>query len=286
MNKLYILIPLIAFFCSSCSFTDNEELNAFYLDVPKPVLSTVYEKEGYASHNIKHIWLTTDNRLIGIFPVPGLLPIRWTKKETNVQFSFGVNDSGDNDSSIEYPFYEPVSTIIVSDPGEIKNLPITFKYNPKTVFDINEDFEKSNHIFTQDLDGNNNTKIKIVNTDKAGGQKSGLIELNVNNRTAEFSTPFYFNGKANKQGAVYFEFDYKSDEDILIGYEIVNNKNIISEYKIGMKKSATWKRAYINFSEEISKPNVEEYKIILRTTYSGKEENPKIFIDNVKLLHF
>jgi hypothetical protein len=284
-TDLYFLLIVLLF--SSCSLTENDSTNVFFLDVEKPILTTNYDKEGFSTHNIKHIWATADNQLIGVFPLGSKIPIPFNNRIAPLQLTFGINDSGDNDSSIEYPFFQPYFQDV--DPkksAEVLIKPST-AYVPNAKFDFNEDFEKTAHIFTKDLDGDNDTRVSFSSSDKVGGAQSGVIELDGDNKIVEFTTANYFDVSNYEKGPLYVEFDYKSQEDLFIGYDIITKSNLITEYKIGLKRSDIWKRMYISFGEELSKPEIEKYRIAFKSIYTGSGGlKSRIFIDNLKLIHF
>jgi hypothetical protein len=289
-NQLIKLIFFISIsiILPSCSLFDNEDPKVAFIQIDKPIMILDAAKEGSSSHNIKHAWAAIDNKLIGVFPIPGSVPAIIQNQQTSIQVNWGVNDSGDNDSSVEYPFFNPVNIDVPLTPNQVVKFPSSVTYVKSAKFDVVEGFEQNFHNFTKDLDGNSNSNLVLSSKDKFTGQKSGLLVTNANEKIAEVTTGNYYSATNNKKGAVWLEFDYKSDETLFVGYDINTNNASITEYKIGLRPSQNWNRAYINFTEELSDLKVKEYRVAFKTAFTAPRglTSSETFLDNIKLIHF
>jgi hypothetical protein len=281
-------ITILFLLFSSCSIFDNEDANVAFVEVTNPIMEVNIVKEGAASHGIKHAWATIDNNLIGVFPIPNKIPAILKNTKTSIQINWGVNDSGDNDSSVEYPFFNPVIIDATLTPNQVLSFPSKVTYVKNAAFDVVEGFESLNHVFTKDLDEDSNTKLLLSTKEKVSGERSALLTITKDNKIIEVTTSNYFNAANNKKGAVWVEFDYKSDEDLFVGYDLITAGAEITEYKIGLRPSKTWKRAYVNLSDEISSSKVQEYRVAFKSAFTGQSGNSiaEIYLDNIKLIHF
>jgi hypothetical protein len=286
MRVLYLVF--LSFLTLSCSIFDNDNPDVAFINVDSPVMNTNVVKEGLPTHSIKHAWATINNNLIGVFPIPGKVPAILNGNNTNLQINWGVNDSGDKESSIEYPFFEPIKLDVSLTPNQNYILPSKVTYVKNAVFDVVESFESNSQAFTKDLDENVNSKLVLTTKDKLSGDKSGLIALDEKNNVVEFTTFNYFSAANNKKGALWLEFDYKSEEDLFIGYDISTANAFITEYKIGLRPTPTWKRAYIDLTKELSDSRVKEYRVAFKAAYTGAKGKAvtEIYLDNIKLIHF
>lgn len=285
LNKIIAFIAILLCF-NSCSLFDNDSFNPAYLILENPALST-RSNEGDPVHDIKDVWVFIDGKLLGIFPLPAKVPVITTGKEMNILISAGVKENGDINSSFEYPFMTRIEKNVVLNEGKEEKIPLNFSYKTDIKFDIVEGFETSFQQFTQDIDGNTETRFSFTTEDKVSGQKSGIVTLNNSNKDFEVTTVNYFNNSQNAKGSVFLEFDYKCDENLLIGTDVIENQTQFTSYKVILSKTTEWKRAYINFSDEISNPNTDFYRVMFGAGYERIDNvDSKIYLDNIKLIHF
>jgi hypothetical protein len=289
-NQLIKLFFCLSFsiILTSCSLFDNEDPKVAFIQIDKPVMTLDAAKEGASTHNIKHAWAAIDNKLIGVFPIPGSVPAIIKNEQTNIQVNWGVNDSGDNDSSAEYPFFNPVTIDVPLTSNQIIKFPSNVTYVKSAKFDVVEGFEQNFHNFTKDLDGNSNSNLVLSSKDKFTGQKSGLLVTNADAKIIEVTSGNYFSADNNKKGAIWLEFDYKSDETLFVGYDIATSSSLVTEYKVGLRPTKNWNRAYINFTEELSDLRVKEYRVAFKVAFTapGGNLSSETFLDNIKLIHF
>jgi hypothetical protein len=277
---------LLLLFISSCTFSDNDSFEPAYLILSDPQI-TVRTDEGAPVNGIQDAWVFADGQLIGVFPLPAKVPLITTGKAMQIQINAGVKENADRNISAEYPFFTPLVTTLTPEPGKAYTIPLDYQYKDETYFDFTEGFETSLHLLTNDLDGNTETRLSISNEDAVFGNKSGLVKLTRDNDDAEFTLESFLSNNNNKRGAVYLEFDYKSEEVIYVGTQINTQGAEILQYKVLLLPTDTWKRAYINFSDEISAPNVVSYRPVFRVIFEDdQKEFTKTYFDNIKLVHF
>ena len=57
--------------------------------------------------------------------------------------------------------------------------------------------------------------------------------------------------------------------------------------KLGLRPKSDWNKVYIDLAPEISVSQLEQYRVFFSVQYSGSGgEVQKVYIDNVKLIHF
>lgn len=280
----YGAVFIILFY--SCTFTDTDSNVPAYLQLENPQL-TVRQDEGAPVTGIQDAWVIVDGQLLGVFPLPAKVPVITTGKEQIIQINAGVKENADRNISVEYPFYSPVKKNVTLSPGETYKIDLNYQYKDEAYFDYTEGFETSLHLLTKDLDGNSETRLSITNEDAVFGNRCGVVTVSEANDDAEFTNESFISNVNNKRGAVYLEFDYRSDEVIYIGTQLNTTSSEILQYKVLLVPSQTWKRAYVNLTNEISAPNVISYRPVFRVLYDNRQkESTKAYFDNIKLVHF
>lgn len=278
-------VAFVLFF-SACTFSDNDSYTPAYLLLSDPAI-TVRPDEGAPVSGIQDAWVIIDGQLLGVFPLPAKVPVIPTGKEMAIQITAGVKENADRNISVEYPFYQPLKTSLTPVAGESYTIDLDYQFKDETYFDFTEGFENSLHLLTYDLDGNTESKLTLTSEDKAFGNKAGLVVVDKENDDVEFTNESYFSNNNNKGGNVYLEFDYKSEEAIYVGTQVNTFGAEVLQYKVLLAPSDVWKRAYINLTDEISRPGVVSYRPVFRVLYEKKQKAfSKAYLDNAKLVHF
>jgi hypothetical protein len=269
-----------------CTFFDRDDQALSFIRINEASLEPT-ANSGFPSHKITDAWVYVDQQLIGVFPIPSTVPVYTNEsQDKDIMIGPGVKPNGLNSNSIEYPFYErlKINTKLKASDTLLANLKTRFSSISK--FDIVEDFEVSNS-FTQELDGNLDTKVERVLDSSNGGRYVGRILLDSKNTDLEVAHNLEFLGINNKQGKVFFELDYKSNELFFVGVILRQGTTFAKSYQLGIAPSNTWNRIYVDLTELISKQTVEGYKIVLAAKVSNSTaSNREILIDNIKLVHF
>jgi hypothetical protein len=281
---LWSLSILSILLLTSCAITDQDSYEPAYLILGEASIATK-PSQGASCSSIKDAWVVVNGQLLGVFPLPAKVPIITTGKPVEIQINAGVKENADRNISVEYPFFKPISKTLDLQPNKSFTIDTKFEYKENVIFDFIEDFESNTTLLSEDIDKNTNTKIAISSKDKSKGLHSGLILLDKTNKDAEVSTSIFYTN--TNKGNIYVEFDYKNQENIAVGAEVVRSGSIITEYKVLLTKSTEWKRAYINLSDKIAVPQVSGYRLLIGSSYENIGNNPsEIYIDNVKLIHF
>ena len=93
---------------------------------------------------------------------------------------------------------------------------------------------------------------------------------------------------------VYLEMNYKSDVDVfvgLVGFETGGPIAGTTVYEAGFRARSEWNKIYFNLSRTIFDSRFPQYQIILQAAIPVQNGVPekkvaKVWIDNVKLVHF
>lgn len=282
-NPLYLYLLLIGTF-SSCTLFPPEEARFGYLEIPDVTLQTS-PSAGFPSHAIRDVWVYADGEDLGVYALPATIPVLSGTESKKFQVRGGVKVNGNNATSREYPFFNEV--VLNEVVGEDQNISrnINFTYKSEAVFDLVEDFESGNQ-FDNEVDGDAQTYVQRVAGQSPYGNHCGYIRLSGANDAIEVSHSASFPNSNNKKGAVFLEFDYKCDEKIFVGTILDEGGLLVKDYKILVTETDTWKKFYLDLTEEISNSNVIRYKVVFSSTLISGGTEANIYLDNIKLIHF
>lgn len=248
--------------------------------------------QGSSSSSIIDAWPSVDGQLLGANNLGATFPVILDPNVTNnsVKISAGIKENGITNTRIIYPFYKPYVETIQLQPGKIDTFRPTLQYDTTAKVLVIEDFENpSQLIFTDDQDGNPNTELIHQNQEVFEGNYSGLMVLDSANLdcTVATSAHYYNLQPSNTSFPVYIEMDYKTNTPFQVGiiaYYPTGSSEFI--YKGGGNANSSWKKIYFNITQEVYGSAANEFAIVLRALKYPNTDQPLIYLDNIKLLHF
>jgi hypothetical protein len=287
LRYLYIIL-ICNLFLTACELFDKDSFTPAFIEVDKASLLTDLN-QGDGVLRVEEIYLYKNEKLLGVFPIPGKIPIivEGGTEDVELFITAAVRVDGQATTVQEYAFFDPIVKNIKLSEGQTVSVPLEFKYKNDTKFDFVDDFEIGNK-FSTNIDTFSAFDLVETDIDKNTGSKSGLMTTSLKANTMEVTQFAFFDNKNNAQGRVFLEFDYKNEDNLSVGTLLLKSNTIMKEFKIQLQPSKTWNRVYIDLTNEISNQEVIGYKVVLHAQFnsgSGKMENQN-FIDNVKLVHF
>lgn len=277
-NRLVFLLMMALAMFSSCG-EDGEvpayvELSSFNL--------TTGPGEGSASHKITDAWVFVEGQSIGAYQIPAEVPIIGDGP-TKLDIFPVIKENGVQAFSIMYPFYNKMDTLFDLQVAESRPLELSTTYSKDVNFAIIEDFEGS-HFFTQEIDGNDGTKIEIDRAEVFEGTGSGKIVLTQKDSTIEAGWhQFFFPGRG---GTVFIELDYKCNIPFIIGLRGSKDGGFIKLYENFINTKDTWNKIYFNVSDVIEPEVFDQYHpvIVGVRPINLEEDEAVIHVDNFKLI--
>ena len=197
-----------------CSLIDPNQEIPHYIIVPE-VLLVPNDDQGTASNNITDLWVYSMTDVVGVFPLPSVVPILPIDLQDGpVTLLAGIRENGISNSRAPYPFYTTVEYAATGEPGSRDTLvPTISLVEGVRLFPI-EDFENSN-VFNSMVAGPG-----LVRTDAEGavfeGEKSGRMEVNPDNPLIRVRTVEQEYGLASGVPA-FLELDYRCDHSFALG---------------------------------------------------------------------
>ena len=269
---------------SSCSLLDNEQPIPFFIELKNPkVLQPLLNS--FDTHKITDVWVFADGQILGVYPLPARVPVSFFGGAIEITLLAGIRTNGMNETPSFYPFYKSIVKAVVANKNEVISIPLEFQYVSNAKIPVNESFE-FDQCFTIDLDGKSDTNINITNESAVVGTKSAVINFTSLNVFMETGCVRRVSNMENSKGQSFVELDYKGEGEIAVGVAKISRGVIKVEYILFVPGKELWNKIYIDLTGKLSSNDYDEYFIALAASKTGNSQNSKIFIDNVKHLHF
>jgi len=288
--KLLRVLLLPALLWWGCDIINPEEEIPAYIHIKPFDITTNTSTEGTASAKITDGWVTVNGEFLGVYNLPATLPVL-VKGTAEVKVEAGIKDNGVSATPEIYPFYEPHIVTLDLKPTATDTINPSTTYRSDARFAFIEEFETTSNIFTDDIDGNTNTKIVTSFAEAFEGEGAGRIVLSPENPIIQGATAFdeKFQNLQERSVLVYLEMDYKADTDVAWGVvaypqglftppEIIYDPVFVARDE--------WTKIYFNLSQLFFDAQAEEFQITFLAQASGSQDETVILLDNIKLVHF
>jgi hypothetical protein len=275
---------------SSCDIINPEEQIPSYIHLKEMVVEenpNVFH--GSVQQRITNAQVYVNNEYLGVFPLPSTLPVL-AEGTAELIVDPMIQLNGSRTTLGIYPFFERFTAEVDLVRAEVDTVQPTTIYKDGVLFELIEDFETGAQKFSDELDGNENTKVEVTTIDVFEGAFSGVIQLDADNPVVEVGTDLSdLFDLASAQG-IFLEVHYKTDVNILfglIGHDPFTQP--ISRYEYGLFPNDTWNKVYFNLTDLVRSSGFEGYQLSLIGALplengSFTLEEGKIYLDNVKLL--
>ena len=288
LNSKFGTYILLFSLLTACELLNPEEPIPSYIYIESFELDTE-SFQGSSSEKITEAWLTVDEEFLGAYRLPISIPIL-KEGEVEIKLEAGIKDNGITATPEIYPFYAPYRTIVNLKPTETVEIRPRTTYLDGIDFAMVENFEQGFQFFTYDLDGNENTNIIASGAEIFEGGKSGRILLTPENPIIEVATDISRTFKdVTKDGIyVYLELNYKTEAEIAFGL-LGTSEGITTPEKLYepiLFKKDEWNKVYINLTSMIFSLDADEYQVAILSQLPDGMEEARIWLDNIKLIHF
>ena len=283
IKYLYFLSICVMF--TNCTLTDIEQPLPAYLEITDVSITTT-QFQGDPTHKITDVWAYADNQLLGVFELPCKIPILTNGETTDFLIFPGFRNNGERSRSFTYNVMDQLRFTETMSAGDVIQKSLTFSYKDEAKFDFIEGFEGGSHIFTRELDENENSRIIATTEDKKSGAQSGKISLTEENPLISVASIFDYNRIDNAGLDSYFEMDYKNDIPFFVGALYQQEGQLISQPLIVLNPSDEWNKIYIDFTSILSSPVIDKYSVYITTDLESLTESTgTIYLDNLKFVH-
>lgn len=288
--KAIVLFLLTITLTSSCDKKNDTDLIPSYLYIENIGLISTYD-QGTASHNITDAWVYVNETLIGAFELPAKVPILFAG-EQKITVRPGIKINGISNTRAIYPFYtDMVKTIeLVKDSVVNFNEAVT-QYNSSVIFPWLENFDFSG--ITLDTTSKSTVGISKTNDPELifqlpgeDNNNSAFIDMVADSAIFEATSTQSFD-LPNDGSAIFFELNFKTNHDLVVGIFYTSSGIRVQRPLLVLNKTDIWNKIYVNLTVPMyDTPNATNIQIFLGAQKEDGTEEAKIYLDNLKLVHF
>ncbi len=285
MKILYASLTVIFLFLlfSGCSKINPKIEVPSYISIPNYTVnySGTYNNGGPGSshHKFTDVLVYANNKNMGMYPIPCRVPIL-SEGKTDILIKPVIKTNGVSSIRADYPFMKFYSDNPVLKRGENTVVVPVFDYFAGINFRWTENFEGSGYSIV----GNTTTDtcFKRVAYEKFEGNYALEINAGAKDECTLRSSSAYIlpTGGAN----VFLELNYKADQGFevgIIGGASVSDMRVVG----GVNASAGWNKIYLFLTPAVSSPPYNAtYYVYFYIRKDNSVYNPKIYIDNIKLI--
>jgi hypothetical protein len=285
LSYCFFLLIIIFFylFFSSCEIYNPKEAIPSYIKIESVSLTTTPE-QGTNSHNISDVWIYIDDKMIGGFELPAKVPILNEGKHVLKVYP-GIKINGIGSTRGIYPFYTYYSQTINLVKDSTIIIKPSFTYTSSVKFEWKENFEDGG-VSLKTLEDSVMHKSNTENDKVFGGNYCGYINLINNSTTLTYDS--YSSYALPKGIPIYMELNYKCNQAFTVGLHSYSSSGGTEYAVLTINNSNNiWKKIYVNLSNAVNlQPSVTNFYVYFQATKDTNIDNGKIFIDNIKLLHY
>jgi hypothetical protein len=280
--RIFLLVTLFFGLLTSCKKYGPADA-AFYIKSGPVSVSTKKSTQGSGSHKITDLFLYVDGKFQGAYPVGSLLPIVTNNKPVTINVFAGIKNNGISQTRISWTFYKYIEFDTLVESGKTIERPFTFTYDPYLKFEWLEDFD--NPVATTVLNSAvSSGSYQIAPVSESFEGRSLLVQFPSGSGigVAQVESSGYFplpTGSSN----VFLEINYKCNQIFEVGLFGGSERKAA----LNVNPSESWNKIYIQLADAVSNaPVYNSYKVYFRMLKTEEGQDPKLYLDNIKLIHF
>ena len=278
----FVFSVLLASSYSSCDLINPDEQIPSFLRIDSISMATG-NGEGNPDHNIVDAWVYENEKLLGIFELPAVIPIL-VDGEANIRIRGGIKLNGQVGTRIPYLFTEDYLGTISLFPDSVVNINPTLNYQNWVTFDWLEDFDNVGlSLITSDV---SDADIERINGIEAFDGKTLKLALAEDEIIFECKSGVTYELPGSGT-PVLLEFTYRSNHSCVVGLFSRDQGGTFQVPIIVLSASEDWNRIYVNLTDVISSNS----DFINHQPFFGfvRDEDhvgeAYFYIDNIRMLH-
>lgn len=279
--RLILLSFLLAFVCAltSCKKYKPAE-TAFFLKAD-PVTVNPKPSQGTGDHKITDLGVYVNGQFQGTYPINSLLPIVSKGEPVRINILAGIKNNGISDTRVFWPFYDLLQIDTVLPGGTTHTIPITFSYNPSTVFAWQENFDSAVG-YTIKRSAISETSFSIAPASESFEGNSAELLLNNGMTIGQLESSESGYPLPSGSSNVFLEFNYRSNEEFSVG--LIDDSGILRP-ALNINPQTSWNKIYVQLSFAVNSPAVaKNYKVYFRML-KKTADTPRLLLDNIKLVY-
>ncbi|MFZ1524945.1 MAG: hypothetical protein WAT22_09025, partial [Saprospiraceae bacterium] len=90
----------------------------------------------------------------------------------------------------------------------------------------------------------------------------------------------------NARGKSYLELDYKGQGEIAVGLLKITSGLPKITYHLFIPANENWNKIYVELTDQTSANDYSEYGVVMSIRKTGNNPESKVYLDNIKHIHF
>lgn len=268
---------------ASCELINPDETIPAFLKIDSISLSTTLADEGHPDHNITDAWVYDNDKLVGIFELPAVVPIV-RNGLSSIRIRAGIKLNGLVGTRIPLLFTKDYQADLELFPDSALQVNPTLTFRDDATFAWLEDFDAIGLSITTST--NSNASVERINNDEAFDGNSLKMALNASQNIFECQriSPLVLPGGGVP---VIMDFTYRCNHPFVVGLYSTYPGGSVQVPIIVLNPSEDWNHIYVNLTDAISaNPNYDGHRPFFGFLRGdGFEGEIKVYLDNIRLLH-
>lgn len=290
---LFSLLFLSLLGLNSCDIINPEETIPSFIYI-EPFEFEAGPIEGTENQVFPYVQVLIGTENLGFHSVPSRIPLLLEGPQSIDLFP-GISENGISSLTNVYNMIKFNQVEVDLEPTKVDTIQVTYSYKENLVFPIVEPFESELHVFREDLDGDNFTKIELIPEDAFEGNRSARITINKEHPSFDVASERM--ATLPPDGTlVYLEMNYKAENIFSVGVfwtSLAEGRR--SSFTNFINPKEDWNKIYLNFSDIFDFINgqqgVTDWQIGISARIpivDGELEDVErnVWFDNIKLIHF
>lgn len=248
---------------------------------------------GTSSAHIRSVWVESEGKNIGVFPLPAKIPLPLNNPAASVRIYPGVEVNGISSFQAIYEFYKPYERDLNSSFGSTVKWPpmgpAVLEYETWSKIVIVEDFESAGIQLAPSQ--RSDTVWTLTSAERftpplgESNSASGMIILRPGQQIFEAITQQAYVLPRGGQN-VYLEFNYKSTMPFSMGVVANQPGQTTQQSTVTFRDKSVWAKAYVNLVTEVSGfPSAIDYNLFVGAVRTRPDKADTLWLDNLKLVY-
>lgn len=298
--KRLLIFGIITCALFGCKKFDPDETIPAFIKIDNVKIKTSSEQGSNNPSGIKDVWVYVNEEMLGVFELPADIPVL-KSGDCNIKVFAGIKNNGISSEGERYVFlnaFETTSTLI---PEQTITLEPEFTYVSSANFWV-ENFEGPGIKVNTTRNSDVSLQLTTNPNEVFENSQSGYAEFDSNNLLFEIQTDEPAFNNFNLGSTIYLEMDYSFKgridsssyyNPLIVGVfsrksgELVDTQNAYLTLFPSTEGDILWNKIYVNLTEVIRPltPTEDLDVYIGIRKASNNIVNPKLFIDNLKIIY-
>ncbi|RMG29462.1 MAG: hypothetical protein D6730_03900 [Bacteroidetes bacterium] len=269
----------------ACEFINPEESLPAYLHIADAQIQL--DKQFYSKLGVKDVWLENGNAFVGVYQLPASIPL-FVEEKSNIIIRGGVFLNGLSAQRRAYPFWQPLSLGLETQPLDTFRLSPTFSYFPDSLlrFPFIESFEGASLKLVNNSPAGQAARLQLTRNTVFQGRASGHVRFDAQASSFEAVSGDFFALPQENGAEVYAEITYSNDIPFSAGLKFASALETGERAEpIFFNSGLQWQTIYLYLTPLIqTAPAGSAFGLFIRAEGEGKTGD--LFLDNIRLIHF